>query len=139
MNWKQVLQKARAGAALRVRNYRGKRSGPGLTDEHRVLLNLDGCFLEVSSGFCELVGQEAKKLLGKRIDVVTAKELLNVPKHLGAILHFGHLEGLWMFVDPEGGQIVVRYTAEILPNLSIEMRSEPTRKGSEHGLPEANR
>ncbi|MFI5093889.1 MAG: hypothetical protein ACHQIK_10650 [Candidatus Acidiferrales bacterium] len=121
-----------------MRNRGGKPCGPGPSDEHRVLLSLEGCFLEVSSGFCEMVGQEANKLLGKRIDVVTPKDRLNAPKHLGAIFHFGHCEGLWMFVGPEGRQIVVHYTAEILPNLSIEMRGKPTREESWQGTPWAH-
>ncbi len=96
-----------------------------LDEEYRVLLNIEGKCLEPSDLFCRLVGYDRRELVGKPIDAVTAPNMINIPKNLGVVLHFGLFQGLWMLLDRQGTQILVRYESELLPDMSIEMRMEP--------------
>jgi hypothetical protein len=96
-----------------------------LDNECRVLLNIEGRCLEPSDLFCQLVGYDRSELLGKPIDAVTGPNMINIPKNLGVVLHFGFFQGLWMLLHRQGTQILVRYECELLPDMSIEMRVEP--------------
>jgi PAS domain-containing protein len=87
-------------------------------------LTLTGSVVRASEAFCSLLGYELQDLVGKKIDSLTANRTLDVPKHLGAIYHFGLFEGLWLFVCRDGNPIIVRFTGEVSPDLSIEMRFE---------------
>jgi PAS domain S-box-containing protein len=86
-----------------------------------VLLNLEGEFKKVSQHFCDLVGYDVPELLGKPIDDVTASRSVNIPLHLGAVLHFGRFHGLWMFVHRRGYAILVRNHWTLLADMSIEV------------------
>jgi hypothetical protein len=102
-----------------------------LHDEYKVLPNVEGKCLEPSDLFCRLVGCDRFQLLGKRIDAVTAPNMINVPKNLRVVLHFGLSQGLWMLLHREDAQILARYESELLPDMSIEMRMEPIGGGYE--------
>jgi PAS domain S-box-containing protein len=92
--------------------------------DHRILLTLEGGLKEVSDEFCRLLGYERSELLGKPIDAVTASQTTGIPKHLGTVFHFGSFEGLWLFAHKNGRKILVRCRWELLPDSSIEIRSE---------------
>jgi PAS domain S-box-containing protein len=87
-------------------------------------LALDGRIVKASDGFCHLLGYEPKDLLGKQIDTFTAKRVIDVSKHLGAIYHFGWFVGLWMRVCQDGKQALLHFVASVAPDLTIEMRFE---------------
>jgi PAS domain S-box-containing protein len=108
---------------------RSKDSKSATRDEFRVLLSVRGECLEVSDAFCRLVGYDHASLVGKPVDSVTSVDLINVPKNLGFVVHFGAMQGLWMFRHHDGTQILVRHESELLPNLTIEMRLEPIEVG----------
>jgi PAS domain-containing protein len=90
----------------------------------RIVLSVEGKFQKVSPGFCRLVGCEPSELLGKQIDDITASETGTIPQHLGAVVHFGRFDCLWMFVHREGHGILVRSHWELLPDLSMEVRCD---------------
>lgn len=92
--------------------------------DYHIALTVEGKFQGVPPEFCRLVGYEATQLLGKPISEITAWELGNVPQHLGAVMHFGCFEGLWMFVHREGHGILVRADWQLLPDLSTEARCD---------------
>lgn len=64
-------------------------------------------------------------MLGKRIDEITAARTVartvDVPQHLGAVLHFGHFHCLWMFVLREGRSLLVRSNWALLSDTSMEV------------------
>jgi PAS domain S-box-containing protein len=89
-----------------------------------MLLDIEGKFKRVSPEFCELVGFDVLELMGKRIDDVTASRSVNIPLHLGAVLHFGRFHGLWMFVHRDGRALLVRNDWTLLADMTIEVLSE---------------
>ena len=73
-----------------------------------------------------LVNLDGKSsLVGKPVDSFTAPNLLDVPKSLGFVFHYGAMQGLWIFLHRSSTWILVRHESELLPNLSIQMRLEP--------------
>jgi hypothetical protein len=100
-------------------------SKKSLGDKFRLVLDLRGNCLAVSEAFCKLVGHPESSLVGKSIDSFTAPNLLDVPKNLGFVFHYGAMQGLWMFLRKNGTSILVCHESELLPNLSIQMRVEP--------------
>jgi PAS domain S-box-containing protein len=104
---------------------RAKNSKGVIPDGFSVVLSVQGDCLEVSDQFCGLVGYDRASLVGKPLDSVTSPDLINIPKNLGFVVHFGTMQGLWMLRRHDGTQILVRYESELLPNLTIEMRLEP--------------
>lgn len=96
-----------------------------LGDKFRIILDLRGNCLAVSEAFCSLVGHPESFLAGKPIDSFTAPNLLDVPKNLGFVFHYGAMQGLWMFLHRKGTWILCRHESVLLPNLSIEMHLEP--------------
>ena len=84
-----------------------------------IILNLEGKFKWVSNEFCALVGYDQAVLLGKPIDDITASRTVNIPQHLGAVVHFGQFHNLWVFVHREGRAILARCDWKLLPDASI--------------------
>jgi hypothetical protein len=84
---------------------RSKNSRSALRAEFRVLLSVQGDCLEVSDAFCGLVGYDKASLVGKPFDSVTSSDLINVPKNLGFVVHFGTMQGLWMLRHCVNGQV----------------------------------
>lgn len=90
----------------------------------RVVLDVEGRFKQVSKEFTAVLGYAEKELFGKRIDEVTASRTVRIPRHLGAVVHFGQFHCLWMFVHRDGHGVLVRSDWELLPDLSIEVFGE---------------
>jgi hypothetical protein len=91
----------------------------------RILLDLEGRFKQASEEYCGMIGQAEDELLGHRIDGVTVPRTVNIPQHLGSVLHFGHFHCLWMFTHRGGHTILVRCDWELLSDLSIEIVCQP--------------
>lgn len=87
-----------------------------------LVLNLEGTFVQVSDDVCSLLGYAHSDLVGKPIEFVTAPNTSNVPKHLGAVLHFGWFQGLWMFVNRQGMPVMVSCVWELLADMGIGVR-----------------
>lgn len=95
-----------------------------LSDKFKLVLDLRGNCLAVSKPFCALLGHSESLLIGEPVDSFTAPGVLDVPKNLGFVFHYGAMQGLWMFLHRSGAWILVRHESELLPNLSIQMRVE---------------
>jgi PAS domain-containing protein len=80
-----------------------------LRDKFRIILNLRGNCLSVSEPFSKLLGYSESSLVGKPVDSFTAPNLLDVPKNLGFVFHYGAMQGLWMFLHKNGTWILVRH------------------------------
>ena len=100
-------------------------SKKSLGDKFKLVLDLRGNCLAVSKAFCTLLGHPEFVLTGKPVDSFTAPGVLDVPKNLGFVFHYGAMQGLWIFLHRNRTWILVRYESELLPNLSIQMRVEP--------------
>jgi PAS domain-containing protein len=96
-----------------------------LGDKFRIILDLRGNCLAASEPFCKLLGYSESSLVGTPVDSFTPPNLLDVPKNLGFVFHYGAIQGLWMFLHKNSTWILVRHESELLPNLSIQMRLEP--------------
>lgn len=126
MDWRSAFTNSRAGVAAFKRQCRRDREALwSFPNEHFFRLTLEGVFVKVSDAFCGLLGHERSEFIGKRIDRFTSANVLDIPRHLGAIYHFGLFRGLWVFQHREGKGIVVRYAAELLPEGLIEARADP--------------
>jgi hypothetical protein len=99
----------------------------GSSSESRIVLSLEGRFKRVSEEFCWMIGRAQQELLGKRIDEFTSSRTVHIPQHLGAVVHFGHFQSLWMFVHRDGHAVLVRSDWALLPDMSIEIRCEQLR------------
>jgi PAS domain-containing protein len=96
-----------------------------LGDKFRLVLDLRGNCLAASEPFCKLLGYSQSSLVGKPVDSFTPPNLLDVPKNLGFVFHYGAMQGLWIFLHKTGTWILVRHESELFPNLSIQMSLEP--------------
>lgn len=85
----------------------------------RIVLDLEGRFKQVSEEFLGLIGRAEDELLGTRIDGVTVSRTVNIPQHLGAVLHFGHFHCLWMFVHRWGQAIATGSCLPTCPSRSL--------------------
>jgi PAS domain-containing protein len=100
-------------------------SKKSISDKFRIVLDLRGNCLSASEPFCKLLGYSESSLVGKPVDSFSAPDVLDVPKNLGFVFHYGAMQGLWIFLHRSSTWILVRHESELLPNLSIQMRLEP--------------
>jgi len=92
--------------------------------DYNAVVNKDRRFVEVSDGFCKLVGYAREELLSMRYDDVTAPNTNDIPIVLGQLLRLGYLHGLWMLVSRDGTRILVRYHSWLRPDSCIEGHME---------------
>lgn len=96
-----------------------------LGDKFRIVLDLRGNCLSASEPFCKLLGYSESSLVGKPVDSFSAPDVLDVPKNLGFVFHYGAMQGLWIFLHRNASWLLMSHESELLPNLSIQMRFEP--------------
>ena len=92
--------------------------------DYKVVMNNDRRFVEVSGGFCKLVGYTSEELLGMQYDHLTAPNTNDIPTVRRQFQKLGHLHGLWMLVSREGTRILVRYDSWLRPDSYIEAHME---------------
>jgi PAS domain S-box-containing protein len=92
--------------------------------DYKAVVNTDRRFIEVSDGFCKLVGYTREELLGMRYDDLTAPNTNDVPTVYSQLLKLGRLQGLWLLVSREGTRILVRYESWLRPDSYIEGHME---------------
>jgi PAS domain S-box-containing protein len=92
--------------------------------EYKTIVNNDRRFVEVSDGFCRLVGYTREELLGMRYDDLTAPNTNDIQTVQLQILKLGRLHGLWLLVGREGTRILVRYHSWVRPDSHIEGHME---------------
>ena len=87
---------------------------PGPPPQHKVkpdyvtVIDGDRRYVEVSGGFCDLVGYATEELLAMRYHDLTAPNTNDIPTVLVQFLKLGYLHGLWMSVSRAGTRILVR-------------------------------
>jgi PAS domain S-box-containing protein len=81
-------------------------------------------YLEVSEEFAQMLGYSARELVGKRMDDVTVKDILDIDLSFRVVRRFGELQGLWLFESRDGRPLLCsyyarkvnsKYTAELRP------------------------
>jgi PAS domain S-box-containing protein len=92
--------------------------------EYKTIVNNDRRFVEVSDGFCSLVGYTREELLGMRYDDLTAPNTNDIQTVQLQFLKLGRLHGLWLFVSREGTRILVRYESWLRNDSFIEGHME---------------
>jgi PAS domain S-box-containing protein len=92
--------------------------------EYKTIVNNDRRFVEVSDGFCRLVGYTREELLGMRYDDLTAPNTVDIQTVQLQFLKLGRLHGLWLFVSREGTRILVRYESWLRNDSFIEGHME---------------
>jgi PAS domain S-box-containing protein len=92
--------------------------------DYVTVVDSDRRYVEVSDGFCKLVGYTREELLRMRYDDLTAPNTNDIPAVLEQFQKLGRLHGLWLLVSREGTRILVRYEAWLRPDSFIEGRME---------------
>ena len=84
----------------------------------------DGKYVDVSDGFCQLLGYHRDELIGKSYGEVTAPNTNDIPTVFSLFSKLGYMHGLWMLVSRRGTRILVRYESWIRPDSCFESRME---------------
>jgi hypothetical protein len=71
------------------------------------------------------VGYKREELIGKRYDELTAPNTNDIPAIFKLFTKSGYMHGLWMLVNRQGKNILVRYESWIRSDSMIEGRMEP--------------
>jgi PAS domain S-box-containing protein len=92
--------------------------------DYVTVVDSDRRYVEVSDGFCKLVGYTREELLRMRYDDLTAPNTNDIPTVQKQFVRLGRLHGLWLLVTREGTRILVRYEAWLRPDSLIEGHME---------------
>jgi PAS domain S-box-containing protein len=92
--------------------------------QYKTVVNLDRRYVDVSDGFCDLVGYKREELIGKQYDDLTAPKTNDIPTVFKLFTKSGYMHGLWMLVNRQGENILVRYESWIRADSLIEGRME---------------
>lgn len=96
----------------------------GVEPQYVAVVNSDRRYVEVSDGFCQLLGYQREELVGKRYDDLTAPNTNDIPTVFGLFQKLGYMHGLWLLVSRQGTRILVRYEARLRPDSYIEGHME---------------
>lgn len=88
--------------------------------QYVTVVDSDRKYVEVSDGFCQLVGYQREELVGKRYDDLTAPNTNDIPIVFDLFQKLGYMHGMWMLVSREGTRILVRYESWVRPDSYIE-------------------
>jgi PAS domain S-box-containing protein len=92
--------------------------------QYKTVVDLDRRYVDVSEGFCKLVGYKREELIGHKYDDLTAPGTNDVPTVFKLFTKSGYMHGLWMFVSRQGNSILVRYECWMRSDSLIEGRME---------------
>jgi PAS domain S-box-containing protein len=95
-----------------------------ILSDYEVLVDGDRRYVEVSDGFCKLLGYSREELIGKRYDDFTAPGTNDIPTVHELFLKVGYMHGIWILVHRGGTRILVRYEAWQLSHSSIKCRMQ---------------
>jgi len=96
--------------SIPVLNAQGIPSAAIATD-YVVVVDSSRRYVEVSPGFCKLLGYTESELLGQPYDKFTVPGTNNIPTVLDLFVKAGYMHGLWVFAHKSGTKIIVRYEA----------------------------
>jgi PAS domain S-box-containing protein len=92
--------------------------------EFITVADCDGKYVDVSDGFCQLLGYRRDELIGKSFGDLTAPNTTDIPTVFKLFSKLGYMHGLWMLVSRRGTRVLVRYEAWIRPDSRFESRME---------------
>jgi PAS domain-containing protein len=101
-----------------------ERCRPRVAPMYTTIVDSGRRYVEVSEGFCELLGYKNEELIGKRYDDVTAPTTSDIPVTSSIFKKLGYMHGLWMFMDRKGERILTRYEAWLRADSLIESNIE---------------
>jgi PAS domain-containing protein len=93
--------------------------------DYAVQIDMNRKYLEVSDGFCKLLGYSRTELIGKRLDEVIAPQTTNIPLIFDLFLQIGYMHGIWILLNrSHTTRILVRYEAWLQKDRRIECNME---------------
>ena len=110
--------------AQEVRDEMMEQFGPTVQADYTTLVDGDRRYIEVSDGFCQLVGYGREELIGKRYDDLTAPGTNDIPTVFRLFVCQGYMHGLWMLVHRNGTRVLVRYESWVRPDCYIQSKME---------------
>ena len=78
-----------------------------------ILIGNDNSYLEVSDGFCRLVGYSRGELLGMKLEDLAAPGTADLTTEFNPSKATGCAQGLWLLVSREGTRILVRHKSRV--------------------------
>jgi PAS domain S-box-containing protein len=78
-----------------------------------ILIGKDNIFVEVSDGFCRLVGHSRAELLGMKLEDLAAPGTVDITTAFNPSKATGCAHGLWLLISREGTRILVRYKSRV--------------------------
>ena len=78
-----------------------------------ILVGKDNRYLEVSDGFCRLVGYTREELLSMKLESLAAPGTADLTAVFNPSKATGCADGLWLLVSREGTRILVRYESRL--------------------------
>ena len=78
-----------------------------------ILIGKDNRYVEVSDGFCRLVGYSRAELLRMKLEDLAAPGTADITTAFNPSKATGCAHGLWLLVSREGTRVLVRYESRI--------------------------
>jgi len=78
-----------------------------------ILIGKDNSYLEVSDGFCRLVGYSRDELLQMKLEDLAAPGTADITTAFNPSEKTGCAHGLWLLVSREGTRILVRFESRV--------------------------
>jgi PAS domain-containing protein len=78
-----------------------------------ILVGRDDSYLEVSDGFCRLVGYSREELLQMKLRDLAAPGTADITTAFNPPKETGYAHGLWLLVSREGTRVLVRHESRV--------------------------
>ena len=88
--------------------------------DYTTVVDCDRRYVEVSGGFCKLVGYQRQDLIGRQYDDLSAPNTNDIPVIFDLFMRLRYMHGLWMLVSRNGARILVRYESWLRPDALIQ-------------------
>jgi PAS domain S-box-containing protein len=89
-----------------------------------ILIGKDNSYVEVSDGFCRLLGYTREELLCMKLDDLAAPGTADLTTAFNLSKGTGSARGLWLLVSREGTRILVRYESRFRIDLLMQTQLE---------------
>ena len=89
-----------------------------------ILIGKDNNYVEVSDGFCRLVGYSRAELLRMKLEDLAAPGTADITTAFNPSKETGCAHGLWLLVSREGTRILVRYESRVRSDLLMQSQLE---------------
>ena len=89
-----------------------------------ILIGKDNGYLEVSEGFCRLLGYSREELLRMKLEDLAAPGTADITTTFNPSKETGCAHGLWLLVSREGTRILVKYESRVRIDLSMQTQLE---------------